>query len=98
MNGCRIYSLVVCGLLLLTLFFSMLFISEEMGHHDCTGEDCPVCAVIDICINNVGKCGTAIIAAVAAVVVMITFSDADSIYKEEIIFSSLTGNKVRLNN
>lgn len=55
MNGCRIYSLVVCGLLLLTLFFSMLFISEEMGHHDCTGEDCPVCAVIDICINNVGK-------------------------------------------
>ena len=98
MNGCRIYSLVVCGLLLLTFFFSMLFISEEMGHHDCTGEDCPVCAVIDICINNVGKCGTAIIAAAVAAVIMITFSNADNKYKEEIVFSSLTGKKVRLNN
>ena len=98
MKKYRICSLVVSSLLLLTLFFSMIFISEEMGHHDCSGENCPVCAVLEICINNVGKCGTAIIAAVAAVVVMIAFSDANSIYKEEILFSSLTGNKVRLNN
>ena len=98
MNGSRIYSLVVCSLLLLTIFFSMLFISEEMGHHDCTGDDCPVCAVIEICINNVEKCGTVVIAVAAAAVVMITFSENNNIYKEAIVFSSLTGNKVRLNN
>ena len=94
----RICSIAVSFLLLLTLFFSLLFIAEEMGHHDCTGEDCPVCAVIELCINNVEKCGTAIIAAAIAAVVMITFSNDENKYKEEIVFSSLTGNKVRLNN
>ena len=98
MKKYRICSLVVSSLLLLTLFFSMIFISEEMGHHDCSGENCPVCAVLEICINNVEKCGTVVIAAAVAAVIMITFSNADNKYKEEIVFSSLTGKKVRLNN
>ncbi|SNU09914.1 hypothetical protein SAMN06297422_1373 [Lachnospiraceae bacterium] len=98
MKKYRICSLVVSSLLLLTLFFSMIFISEEMGHHDCSGENCPVCAVLEICINNVEKCGTVVIAAAVAAVIMITFSNVDNNYKEEIVFSSLTGKKVRLNN
>ena len=98
MKKYRICSLVVSSLLLLTLFFSMIFISEEMGHHDCSGENCPVCAVLEICINNVEKCGTVVIAAAVAAVIMITFLNADNNYKEEIVFSSLTGKKVRLNN
>lgn len=38
---------IVCAVMLLSLFVSSAYIAHEATHHhDCTGEDCPVCRFI----------------------------------------------------
>ncbi|MCR4667888.1 MAG: hypothetical protein K5774_00760 [Clostridia bacterium] len=47
----------VIGLaLLVAMLFSAFYIAEE-ADHDCTGEDCPVCACIQICENTLHRLG-----------------------------------------
>lgn len=41
----RILAGFTCAAFVIVAFFSLLFIAKE-AHHDCTGEDCPVCACI----------------------------------------------------
>ena len=52
-------------LLVFVMLFSHLFVIAE-ADHDCSGEDCPVCAVIALCQNTLKVLGEAFIAAVAA--------------------------------
>ena len=44
----RLFALLLCTMLLLSLVFSISFISHEAGH-DCAGEECQICAVISRC-------------------------------------------------
>lgn len=41
----KTFAFLICTVFLLAAFFSLLFIVGE-ADHDCTGEDCPVCACI----------------------------------------------------
>ncbi len=35
-------------LIILLLVFSFAYSSAESAHHDCSGEDCPICAILFI--------------------------------------------------
>ena len=52
-NPCRVYLCCLCYCRLLSLFF----IAKE-AHHDCTGEDCPVCACIHRAEQTLKQIGT----------------------------------------
>ena len=47
----RIAAAVLSAVVLLAMLFSVIFMIEE-AHHDCVGEDCPVCASIAACVKT----------------------------------------------
>lgn len=60
----------ICAILLAALFafaaaFSLAFIAHAAGH-DCSGEDCPVCAALEVCLNVLRVFAFAVFAAFAA--------------------------------
>ena len=79
------------------MLFSAPFIAIE-ADHDCTGEDCPICACIAQCENTLHQIGDG--AAVQAAVIVpvffmliLAFLFADNFTQE-----TLVSRKVRLNN
>ncbi len=48
---------IMCIVMLSVVLFSSIYIVHEMNHH-CSGEDCPICAVIQMCENNLHRIGT----------------------------------------
>ncbi|MCR5502783.1 MAG: hypothetical protein K6F53_07225 [Lachnospiraceae bacterium] len=61
-------------LLLLVVVFSAFYIASET-HHDCEGDDCPICACIQQCENTLGQiaCGTALLTALLLPIVLALF-------------------------
>lgn len=64
-NKRRIYSSLLLLLILFVLVASFYFILHE-ADHDCTGEDCPVCALVAVCRNTLKTFFAAIVLAVAS--------------------------------
>ena len=83
--------------LIAVIFFSMLFISMEMGHHDCSGEECPVCRALEECINNLRSFGTACVIAVAVCVLLPYIVEKIQKHIEEVMKLNLISERVRLN-
>ena len=44
----KLLAFAICAVLILSLVFSISFISHE-AEHDCVGEECVICAVISRC-------------------------------------------------
>ena len=53
----RILAGFTCAAFVIVAFFSLLFIAKE-ANHDCTGEDCPVCACIHQAEQTLKQIGT----------------------------------------
>ncbi len=58
-NRIRIAAFVMAVMMLVIMLFSSLFIAAH-ADHDCTGEDCPVCACIQQCENTIQGMGSGI--------------------------------------
>ena len=61
----RFAAVLMCVILTAVILLSSFYIVEE-AHHDCTGQNCPICHEIQLCVqflNTVG--GAAIIVVVA---------------------------------
>ena len=56
----RLTSAALLLLVLFILFASFYFVLHE-SHHDCTGEDCPVCRLIFICRNTLKSFALALV-------------------------------------
>lgn len=52
----RALSVVLAAFMLAAILFSSLFIALEM-HHDCSGEDCPICICIEHCVRTLHELG-----------------------------------------
>ena len=53
---------VLLGVILLGSFLlSSIFVAEEIGHHDCIGDDCPICETIEQCVYNLTVVGMAVL-------------------------------------
>lgn len=53
----RIFAGFTCAAFVIAVFFSLFFIVKEV-RHDCTGEDCPVCACIHQVEQTLKQVGT----------------------------------------
>lgn len=88
----------IMGLMMLVLIaFSAFYIAAE-ADHDCSGEDCLICACIHQCENTlrgIGN-GTAVKSAVVVAIVFILLAAAFVIPPE--LQDTLVSKKVRLNN
>ncbi len=65
-NKLRFAAAVMALAVLFFVFLSVFFIAHE-ADHDCTGDDCPVCALIQMCENNIRQLGNGTSAAAAEV-------------------------------
>lgn len=54
----RVFAAATCLVLLLVMFSSAAYIILE-AHHDCAGENCPICHEIQICRQVLNTLGTA---------------------------------------
>ena len=77
--------------------FSVLYIAIE-SHHDCIGEDCPICQCIIVCENILKKLSTALF--VMSISVAFVFASKISIIKnlKLIPIQTLVSLKVKLSN
>ena len=90
-------SLLLCGVLLFGMLFSAFFVSKEF-HHDCTGEDCPICQMVAICENfsHQLSSGLAFLASVIMGLFCIFVTPVMTVCAPKA--STLVSYKVRLNN
>lgn len=83
-------------LMLVVLMLSSLYIAAE-SHHDCCGDDCPICETLLQCENTLRQLGESACAAAFIVIAVLTVLLAAP--AASVIFSeTLVSRKVRLNN
>ena len=82
---------------LLFLFVSTYFIAYE-ADHECTGDDCPVCALIQMSENILRQLGSGVPAAAAASSLFILILMMQICTSESIILPTPVSKKIRLNN
>ena len=80
----------------LVMLFSCIFISNHVNH-ECTGHDCPVCAVVSQCENNLKTIG-AVIAVCIGLFLFVQVAKAENILDLAFVADSLISQKVRMNN
>ncbi len=67
----RAIALLVCACLTVAFFFSAWFVAAHM-HHDCTGQDCPVCALIHRFSDMLRRLGVLVMVLAAAMLAILT--------------------------
>lgn len=92
-----IIAAVLSIVVLLSLVFSVYFIQAE-AHHDCIGDDCPICATLDLCEATVKQLSASMCACFS---ILISFACIDLVKSWHVIsFRHLTpvDEKIRMNN
>lgn len=87
----------LCAALLLGVLFSAFFIANEY-HHDCTGEECPICQIIAECEAFINQIATGLVIAFEAVLVLAAAQDIRVMLGNLLVADTLVTQKVRLNN
>ena len=68
----RFAAVIMCIMLVLSIFTAYFYIVSR-AHHECTGQDCPICHEIQLCIQMLNTaCGAVVIAAVTLLTVFKT--------------------------
>lgn len=89
-------SLIVCMTLVFVMLASLFYIAKE-ANHDCSGEDCPICACIHQAEQTIRNLGTGVIVSVcigAVIVLLVSMPDKKQFCLCPV---SLVSQKVRLN-
>ena len=88
----------IMGLMLLVfVLFSTFYMAAEVDH-DCTGEDCPVCACIQMCGETLRGTGGGAAVQPSAILPVLVVLLAAGIFAVSISKETLVSQKVRLNN
>ena len=93
----RIFAGFTCAAFVIVAFFSLFFIVKE-AHHDCTGEDCPVCACIHQAEQTLKQIGTGSVGTAWAFVAQFPPVMAFLYLPLFVPVVSLISRKVRMNN
>ena len=56
----RINALLMATIMIVIVLFFSFFIATET-HHDCTGEDCPICACVSQCEETIRQVGSGVV-------------------------------------
>ena len=79
------------------VLFSSFYIADH-ANHDCIGEDCPVCAVMEQCRIILKTIGTAVLVTCACIASHILLQSNTLYQAYFFICNSLFSQKVRMNN
>ena len=93
----RILTGIISVMLLVIVLFSAFYISAE-AEHDCTGEDCQVCAVIQQSENTLRGFADGMVLQLSAVVPVLFIILAAALFVTAFPQETLISRKVRLNN
>ena len=93
----RITAWIAMAAVVFVMLFSVLYIHTH-ANHECTGADCPVCAVMEQCSNNIKNIGTIIVAIVAAFFLCLSIPKSVQFVFAVCPDCSLISQKVRMNN
>lgn len=96
-NVKRIAAGIMGLVMLIIVLFSAFFIAAE-ADHDCTGEDCPICACIGQCENMLRGIGDGTAAPLSAVIPVLLILFFAALLVAEFSQETLITKKVRLNN
>ena len=89
-------ALVTALFLLACVLCSAVCIGLEAGH-DCSGDDCPVCAILEECESNLRRLVVTVLAAVAVFFAFVLCSRALPVVSGDRVGSTPVSTKVRLN-
>jgi len=92
-----LFSLSVCALLLILFIFSGYYIAAENGH-ECHEEECPVCALLEVCEAVLSNIGSALPMLGLTSIVYIIYARAEKLISEAIPERSPVEEKIRMNN
>lgn len=93
----RIAAGILGMLMLFIMLFSAFYIAAE-ADHDCTGEDCPICACIQQCENTLHQIGDGMALQVATVAPIVFMLVSAFLFAFGFPQETLVSRKVRLNN
>ncbi|MCR5626402.1 MAG: hypothetical protein K6F99_03690 [Lachnospiraceae bacterium] len=93
----RIAAFVMASMMLFTVLFSSLFIALETHHH-CTGEHCPICESIEVCLHTLHTIGSLFIGGIISAVLYLITVFTGHLFKTYLLSETLVSNKVRMNN
>ena len=91
-----LFSLPVCALLLILTFISAYYVAAE-SEHECHEEDCPVCAVLEVCEAVLSRIGGAMPVAAIVAIVYMTYVRAEKLMEALAPERSLVEEKIRMN-
>ncbi len=93
----RITAWVVCFATILVMLFSMIFLVEHIDHN-CTGNKCSTCMLMEQCQNNLKAISTVVI--IASISMFISNEQVKERFSafSNILTNSPVSQKVRLNN
>ncbi len=88
---------ILAAMLLFGVLFSQVFIAEEF-HHDCVGDECPICQTIAQCEAFLNRMSTGAALFVVSVFAVVTAISGALLYVGPATNGTLVSSKVRLNN
>lgn len=88
---------VIGMMMLVIILFSAFYIAVE-AEHDCTGDDCPICACIQLCINTLRGFSSGITVAISAAVPVLPILFTALIFRSVLFQETPISRKVRMNN
>lgn len=92
---------ITAGIIGLMMLFVMLFSAFYMAaeaDHDCSGEDCPICACIQQCENTLRLFGGGEIRLLSVIIPTLFILPAAALCAAAVPQDTLVSRKVRLNN
>ena len=93
----RITAWIALVAVVFVMLFSVIYISQH-ADHECTGAECPVCAVMEQCGNNIKNIGTIIVAVAAVFFLCLSIKKSVQYVITVCPDYSLISQKVRMNN
>jgi len=97
MKSRRAVAILMTLALLFVMFFSNIYIAHD-GDHDCDGEDCPVCALLQASANNLRQMGSGSITAPASTLLVFVVLVMLRSIIFDVAISTPVSRKIRLNN
>ncbi len=91
-----LFPLSVCALLLILFIFSGYYVAAE-SMHECHEEECPVCAVLQVCEAVLNTIGSALPIPLLASTIYIIYALAEKLSASVIPERSLVEEKIRMN-
>ena len=93
----KLTACVMSFMMLFIMLFSAFYIAAE-SDHDCTGENCPICACIQRCEHTLHQIGDGDAAQFAVILPVIFILIAAFLFSFGFSQDTLVSGKVRLNN